>query len=401
MSVTPTMAKRFIRPPRVRPEATKPYHLQPNPPSAVPKPEPRNIWLMILPMGLLVGVAGTVIVMFTLRGSAVGFVFPGVTMFSMVGLMAFSGRFGRRQKRSWGEREQGRRDYLADLDDKRDKNQETSRRRFAEDRAANTPPAQLPKLIGGTSMWERRPTDPDFLDVRLGNGVQEADQGMFNWNDMSIPVRDELEPVAGNALRKFMLVQTKIRGMGKIVNLRSQPGFGLIGDDEHVAGLVRSMLCEIASYHSPSEVKIVVVSHQPHRWDWVKWLPHNRHDQLVDACGRRRLFFESPDEIRDVLAAELHSRDFWTPPPPPPSQAGFPNTDSPLDAGSPLQFGDAYQKLTGLMHWIVVDDNSGSPAQWDGITGAAGFQGVTFLRMAESRSSGVGFNNNQIFEVVP
>jgi hypothetical protein len=40
-----------------------------------------------------------------------------VTMFSMVGLMAISGgRFGRRQKRSWGEREQGRREYLADLD---------------------------------------------------------------------------------------------------------------------------------------------------------------------------------------------------------------------------------------------------------------------------------------------
>lgn len=406
MSVTPTMAKRFIRPPRKTPEATKPFLLQPNPPSAAPKPEPRNIWMMIFPAGLLVGVVGTVIVMFTLRGSTWGFFFPGVTMFSMVGLMAISGgRFGRRQKRSWGEREQGRRDYLADLDVKRDKNQETSRIRFAEDRQANTPPAHLPKLIGGPNMWQRRPTDPDFLDVRLGGGVQEADQGMFNWNEMSIPSSDELEPVAGNALRKFMLVQTKIAGMGKIVNLRSLPGLGLVGEDDLVAGLARSMLCEIAAYHSPAEVKVAIVSHQPRRWDWVKWLPHNRHDELVDACGRRRLFFASPDEIRAVLADEIHSRDPWGESPPlrwnesGQSQTSFPVADSPLDAESVLQSGDAVHKLAGLVHWIIVDDNTGTAAQWDGITGSTGFQAVTFLRLAESHGTGVGFGKNQVFEV--
>ena len=55
----------------------------------MPKPERRNIWLMILPVGALVGIVGTVIVMFTLRGVHDGFLL-NMTMFSMVGLMAFS-----------------------------------------------------------------------------------------------------------------------------------------------------------------------------------------------------------------------------------------------------------------------------------------------------------------------
>ncbi|AYE99557.1 hypothetical protein C0J29_31840 (plasmid) [Mycobacterium paragordonae] len=394
------MAKRFIRAARVRPSKTKPYHLQPNAPAAVPEPEPRNMMLMIFPAVLIVGVVGTVLVMFTLRGSGMGFLFPGFTMFGMVGLMAMnSGRFGRRQKRTWGERDKGRRLYMDDLDQKRDRNQEVSGRRFDEDREANALPRCLPKIIGGQSMWQRRPRDADFLDVRLGNGVQEADQGMFSWEDMNIPKGEEIEPVAGNALRRFMLVQTKIHGLGKVVNLRSQPGFALVGDNECVGGLARAMLCQIATYHSPAEVKIAIVSQSPRQWDWVKWLPHNRHDDLVDACGRRRMVFDTPDEIREALADDIHNRERWEQPPSVAGDEGFSRATSPLEVESPHASGDAMARLAGLVHWIIVDDSSGTAAQWDGITGQDGFLAVTFLRLAESRGTGVGFGDEQIFEV--
>lgn len=401
MSGTPTMAKRFIRAPRVKNgEKTSPYHLQPNAPASVVEPEPRSMTLMVFPVVLIVGVVGTVIVMFTMRGSAQGFIFPGISMIGMIGYMAVSsGRFGRRQKRSFGERYKERRSYMADLDQKRDRNQEVCRRRFEEDRDANALPRCLPKIVGGQTMWQRRPMDADFLDVRLGNGVQAADQGMFKWEDMDIPRGEELEPVAGDALRRFMVVQTKIRGLGKIVNLRSQPGFALIGESERVAGVVRAMLCEIAVYHSPAEVKIAVVSQALRTWDWVKWLPHNRHDYLVDACGRRRMFFDTPDEIRDVLADDIHNRDRWQRPPLVGGEDDFSAAQSPLDVGSPHAAGDALARLVGLVHWIIVDDNSGSAAQWDGITGQDGFAGVTFIRLAESPGTGVGFKPEQRFEV--
>lgn len=392
------MAKRFTRPKRKKPAVPKPYVLQPKAPSVMPKPERRNIWLMILPVMLVVGVIGTVIVMFVMRGGATGYIFPGITMFSMVGYAVMSGgRFGRRQKRSSGQREEDRREYLSDLDDKRDRNQENSRLLFEEDRRANTSPAQLVKLVGGERMWERRPTDPDFLDVRIGVGVQEKDQGIFRWEEIELPQNDELEPVSGKALQDFMLVQTKILGMGKVVNLRSKPGFSLIGDRDVVTGLTRSVLCEIAAYHSPAEVKIAVVSHRPQLWDWVKWLPHSRHRSLVDACGRRRLFFESPEELEDVLADDIHSRPVWSPLAM--GEGDFPAGDSPMTAASTLETGDALKKQAEMEHWIVVDDNSGSAIQWEGITGKGGFAGVTFLRLAELASTGVGFDRDQIFEV--
>ena len=80
-------------------------------------------------------------------------------------------------------------------------------------------------------MWERRATDTDFLDVRLGIGVQStADSGIsLQWPE--VPVGEELEPVTGRALRDFILEQSRIRGVPKVLSLRSQPGFSFVSED--------------------------------------------------------------------------------------------------------------------------------------------------------------------------
>ena len=47
-------------------------------------------------------------------------------------------------------------------------------------------PQRLDTVIGGPRMWERRPSDPDFLDVRLGIGVQQAGESAVSlqWPDV-------------------------------------------------------------------------------------------------------------------------------------------------------------------------------------------------------------------------
>jgi hypothetical protein len=52
-----------------------------------------------------------------------------------------------------------------------------------------------------------------------------------------------------------------------------------------------------------------------------------------------------------------------------------------------------------LTHWIVVDDSTGSTAQWAGLMGDGGMGAVTFLRIAETVGKGIGFGHNQVFEV--
>ncbi len=80
-------------------------------------------------------------------------------------------------------------------------------------------------------MWERRPADPDFLDVRLGIGVQSSADSAVSLQWPEVPIGEELEPVTGRALRDFILEQSKIRDIGKVLSLRSQPGFSFVGED--------------------------------------------------------------------------------------------------------------------------------------------------------------------------
>ncbi len=44
-------------------------------------------------------------------------------------------------------------------------------------------------------------------------------------------------------------------------------------------------------------------------------------------------------------------------------------------------------------HWVIVDDNVGTPEQWEGVTGQKGMAGITVLRLADHVGAGVGFTN--------
>ncbi len=189
--------------------------------------------------------------------------------------------------------------------------------------------------------------------------------------------------MTGGALRDFILEQSKIRGIGKVLSLRSKPGFSVAGDDPaELRAFMRSVLCSLAVYHSPGDLKLMVVTRHPEAWSWLVWLPHNQHDEMFDACGLRRLVFTSPTELEDALDAELHrkGRGPWSPP-----TGSSPTTMlSPIEAMSGTALGP---------HWVIVDDNVGTPEQWEGVTGQKGMAGITVLRLADHTATGVGFND--------
>ena len=380
----------FVRDSRQPPPSVAPTRVAVAAPMALPEREPRNILLMIAAPILLVGIIGTLIVMYTsgVRSLQAGF-FPLIGLLGFGALM-FSGRFGRGRRTSWGEQEKGRRVYLRQLDEDRDEIQRAVQQQRDSQLFVHGDPQKLDRVIGRPRMWERRATDADFLDVRLGIGVQSTAESAVSIQWPDVPVGEELEPVTGRALRDFILEQSKIRDIGKILNLRSQPGFSFISEDcAQLHALMRSVLCSLAAYHSPADLKLLVVTRAPKQWSWLVWLPHNQHDEMVDACGQRRLIFSSPTELEDALDSELHrkGRGPWAPP------AG----GSPVTTPSPLESAVA----GGLgPHWIIVDDNVGTPEQWEGVTGQKGMAGITVLRLAPRPGFGVGFGaDEQRFDV--
>ena len=123
---------------------------------------------------LLVGIIGTLVVMYAsgVRSLQSGF-FPMIGLVGF-GAMMFSGRFGRSRRMSWGEQEKERRVYLRQLDDDRDEVQRAAQDQRRSQLFVHGDPQHLDTVIGGPRMWERRPSDPDFLDVRLGIGIQQT-----------------------------------------------------------------------------------------------------------------------------------------------------------------------------------------------------------------------------------
>ncbi len=376
------MSKRgFVRGTRTPAPTVAPVRVMVDPPLALPEREPRNILVMIAAPALLVGIIGTLVVMYTsgVRSLQSG-LFPVIGLVGFGALM-FSGRFGRGRRISWGEQEKQRRTYLRQLDEDRDEVQRAAQQQRRSQLFVHGDPHDLDTIIGGPRMWERRCGDPDFLDVRLGIGVQSATESSVSLQWPDIPVGEELEPVTGRALRDFILEQSKIRDIGKVLSMRSRPGFSFVGDSvDELHALARSVLCSLAVYHSPGDLKLIVVTRHPEKWSWLVWLPHNHHDEMFDACGLRRLVFTSPGELEEALDGELHrkGRGPWAPP----AGSSPTTTLSPVESSGNTALGP---------HWIIIDDNVGTPEQWEAVTGQKGMAGITVLRLASRAGQGVGF----------
>ncbi|WP_399895617.1 type VII secretion protein EccCa [Streptomyces sp. BBFR51] len=246
----------------------------------------------------------------------------GVFIYLSLGLMVlasaamiigqFMRRTSERKQRLRGER----RDYLRYLGQVR----KQARRAVAEQQSAlawrHPEPAALPSMVRTTRLWERRVTDEDFGEVRMAVGDQQL---AMKLTALSTKPVEDLDPLSAHALRRFIRAYSTVPDQPVAVYLRSWSRVLIRGDEATRRSLVRAVLAQLAVFHAPEELWIVVCAADEHRahWEWVKWLPHGHHPQEKDGAGPVRMTASAFNDLEDVLGAEFAERPAFDPELPP------------------------------------------------------------------------------------
>ncbi|GAB2940674.1 type VII secretion protein EccCa [Streptomyces heilongjiangensis] len=306
--------------------------LQEPPVLAETVPDTSAIWTY-LPMALM---SVSMMLMFLRPGGG-----NGVFMYLAMGVMALSAgamllgqlmrRSSERKQRLKGER----RDYLRYLAQTRKRVRAT----IAEQQRAlawrHPEPASLRSLARTSRLWERRPADEDFGEIRLAVGEQQL---ALTLNPVSTRPVEDLEPLCAHALRRFVRAYSTIPEQPLGLYLRSSarillrpeetsagesaapvPGAG--GDTEGgpgaeaVRALVRAVLAQLAVFHAPEELWLALCVGDDRRpdWEWAKWLPHALHPYEEDGAGKVRRITADLTELDDLLGAEFAERPGFDP----------------------------------------------------------------------------------------
>lgn len=357
-----------------------------------PAPIPRPNWQKVLIVFVVLIVVGMVALMVSqpaMRSGPMGIMsmfFPVMLLVSTGG-MIFGGRMsgGDNRQLTGGQLDVARKDYFNALDETGDVVQDAAQAQFEQAAFYHPEPALLCGLVGSDRMWER--TRSAGVAVGGGAGGERSAEDLaavhFGWVRMGVGRAGlaiklvpedqgdpaDYEPATFEAERQFTLAQRAVAGIAKPISLRAHPGLGLVGSQgmEPVYGLVRAMVLQAAVFHSPQHVQVMVLTDDPQRWDWIKWLPHNQHTDAAraDCGGSGRMVWTRLEDLSAEVGEELeHARG-------------------------------TYGASVEGPHWLVICDQARPGANWDPITRAkqGGVAGVTFVRLAAERGEGLEFSD--------
>ncbi|MEU1387767.1 MULTISPECIES: type VII secretion protein EccCa [unclassified Nonomuraea] len=280
-------------------------------PPEIPEVQGQGFMLILNYLPMVAGAAAMAL-MFTAGGNSnpIMYVASGLFAVSMVGMtISQMGRqSGDRKHRLNG----ARRDYFRYLGQIRRKARRAAKQQREALEWSGPEPDSLWWIAMGPRLWERRPRDEDFGTIRLGTGVQKLAIQLFPPD--SKPVED-LDALSSGALRRFMRAHSTLSRLPVAVALPSFARIRFSGDLTATRDLVRAVIGQIVTFHSPDDLRIMVCADRermPH-WEWVKWLPHALHPDVTDASGPVRLMAEDLGELDRLLGGELKERPRFQP----------------------------------------------------------------------------------------
>ncbi|WP_255955542.1 type VII secretion protein EccCa [Streptomyces odontomachi] len=296
------------RPSRVLPSEVPTEEIELQPPPELPRGQQEGALMQLLPM---LGMGGSVVFYFMPTTQPFMKVMGGVMVASSVAMaIAMIVRYRRGTQ---GELAGMRRDYLLYLAQTRQAVRETARAQRDAQYYLHPSPEQLWALVAeGSRVWERRPADEDFAQVRIGLGPQSLASPLIA--PQTKPV-EQLEPLTADAMQRFLALHSTLDALPMAVSLRAFYHLTISGDPDSARATARALAASLASLHSPEDLMIAVAAgrNATAEWDWAKWLPHTQLAGFTDGAGSRRLISTDTMEIEELLAARLDGRPRFHP----------------------------------------------------------------------------------------
>ncbi|MFJ2163285.1 type VII secretion protein EccCa [Streptomyces sp. NPDC087856] len=295
------------RPPRALPSEVPTDEIVLQPPPELPRGHQESVLMQLLPT---LGMGGSVVFFFT-NGQPFMKIMGMVMIVSTVAMsIAMVVRF---RRGSQGQLADLRTDYLRYLAQTRRTALDTARAQRDAQYYLHPSPEQLWALVAeGSRVWERRPGDEDFGQVRIGLGRQSLATPLIAPETGGV---EQLEPLTAGAMQRFLSVHGTLDDLPMAISLRAFSYLTISGEPESVRSSARALTGSLAALHSPEDLVIVVAAAReslPH-WEWAKWLPHAQAPGAMDGAGSRRLIDSDIRELENLISARLTGRPRFHP----------------------------------------------------------------------------------------
>lgn len=263
----------FSRQPRFLPEMPGGEIEIPNPPHAYEKPEIAWFALLAPPAVMLV------ITMLLALTSQSMFMMLSIAMTVMTLIVSLTTAASQIKKYKKKKKEREKK-YLQFIADTRSELQLAREQQIKAMNEMSPDPAACLQRIQeiDNRLWERTPSSPDFLSLRLGVGsVPSALR--INYTKQAIIMESDpllMEP------QRLALEFDRVQGVPVSINLIASEICGVAGEDEKTFAVVTQMLLQLITHHGYDDVRIVVLASEEglEKWNWLRQLPHLWNDSL-------------------------------------------------------------------------------------------------------------------------